>query len=337
MSEYAQLMVERAARVANGWHEGEVVDVPDEMVRLTMSALAMVVFDADIEDDEARETANALSTCLGMFGRLASPYALLLDQIPSPRNREFDRVLRVFDGTVARLVQARLAGGTDGSDVLSQLTRARDSDTGESMSARQVRDEVLTLMVAGHETWTNSLIWTWFLLSENPSVREHVEAELEEVLGGRLPTAKDVRALRYTGAVYSESLRLYPPVWTVGRTALEDHEIEGRMIPAGSIVLLSPYVVQHDPRWFPDPFAFRPERWLDRESERIPTFAFFPFGAGPRVCIGQPLAMLAGVLFLATIARRWRLELVRGHPVEPAPPLLRPRGGLPMIARERRR
>jgi cytochrome P450 len=337
MSEYVGLMVERAARVADGWREGQVLDVPDEMVRLTMSVLAMVVFDADIEDEEARETGNALSTCLGMFGRLASPYALLLDQIPSPRNREFERVLRVFDGTVARLVEARLAAGASGSDVLSQLMRARDPDTGEAMSARQIRDEVLTLMVAGHETWTNSLIWTWFLLSENPGARELLEAELEAVLGDRPATAEDVRALRYTNAVYSESLRLYPPVWTVGRTALEDHEIDGSTIPAGSIVLLSPYVVQHDPRWFPEPFAFRPERWLSRDPERLPTFALFPFGAGPRVCIGQPLAMLAGVLFLATIARRWRLELVTGHPVEPAPPLFRPRNGLPMIARERSR
>jgi cytochrome P450 len=190
-------------------------------------------------------------------------------------------------------------------------------------------------MIAGHETWTNSLIWTWFLLSQDEEVRAALEAEIDEVLDGRLPGAEDVKALRMAGAVYSESLRLYPPVWTVGRTAIVDHEIDGHAIPKGSIVLVSPYVVQHDPRWFPDPFAFRPQRWLSGEAQSVPTFAYFPFGAGPRVCIGQPLAMLTGPLFVSTIARRWRLDLVPGHPVEPSPPLLRPANGLPMIARAR--
>jgi cytochrome P450 len=270
-----------------------------------------------------------------MFGRLASPYAPLLDQIPSSSNREFERVLRSFDGTVDRLIESRRSRGLDGDDVLSQLLRTRDPDTGEPMSMGQVRDEVLTLMVAGHETWSNSLIWTWYLLSENPSARERMESELDQVLGDRPPTAEDLRALRFTGAVFSESLRLYPPVWTVGRTALEDREVDGCTIPAGSIVLLSPYVVQRDPRWYPEPTAFRPDRWLSEDPRRIPTFAFFPFGAGPRVCIGQPLAMFAGVLLLATIARRRRLDLLPGHPVEPSPPLLRPLDGLPMTVRER--
>ncbi len=320
MAEYAGFMVDRAAHLSGGWRDGQEIDVPDEMARLTMSVLAKVVLDTDIEDDEARETGRALATCLGMFGRLASPYARLLDRIPSRSNREFERVLHTFDATVDRLIADRRARGADGTDALSQLMRARDPATGEAMSDRQLRDEVLTFMIAGHETWSNSLIWSWFLLSEHPHERERVEAELDDVLDGRPPGAEDVKRLAYTGAVYSESLRLYPPVWTVGRSALVDHTIDGYTIPAGSIVLLSSYVVQHDPRWFPEPFAFRPERWLARDVEGVPTFAFFPFGAGPRVCIGQPLAMLTGVLFIAAIARRWRLDLVPDHPVEPAPP-----------------
>jgi cytochrome P450 len=200
------------------------------------------------------------------------------------------------------------------------------------MPEQQVRDEIVTFLVAGHETWTNSLIWTWYLLSEHPAVRERLEEEIRDVLGDRPPTADDLRALPYTNAVYSEALRLYPPVWTVGRTALVDHEIDGMTIPTGSVVLLSAYVVQHDPRWFPEPFAFRPERWLSDDG-RAPTFAYFPFGAGPRVCIGQPLALLACPIFIATIASRRRLDLVAGHPVEPTPPLLRPGSGMPMIAR----
>jgi cytochrome P450 len=333
MAEHVDLMVDCATRAAESWPVGNVVDVPDEMVRLTMSVLAKVVFDAHIEDEEARETGRALATCLGMFGRLASPYAMLLGQLPSRRNREFEQVLSAFNSTVDRLLEERRAKGIDGSDVVSQLGRAPDPETGETMPEQQVRDEIVTFMVAGHETWTNSLIWSWFLLSENPGVRQLVEAELEDVLADRPPTAEDVPSLRTTRAVYMEALRLYPPVWTVGRTALVDHRIGELTIPVGSIVLLSPYVVQHDPRWFPDPFTFRPERWLSGDAWRIPTFAYFPFGAGPRVCIGQPLAMLTSVVFLAAIARRRRLDLVPGHPVEPAPPLLRPAHGLPMIAR----
>jgi cytochrome P450 len=335
MSDHVDRMVERADRTTESWRDGKVVDVADAMLMLTMSVLGMYVLDAEVADDQARETSRALATCLGMFGRLASPYAALLGQLPSRPNLEFERVLHAFDESVQRMIDLRRATGTQGSDALSQLMRVRDPDTGEAIPDRQLRDEILTFMIAGHETWTNSLIWTWFLLSQDEEVRAALEAEIDEVLDGRLPGAEDVKALRTAGAVYSESLRLYPPVWTVGRTAIVDHEIDGHAIPKGSIVLVSPYVVQHDPRWFPDPFAFRPQRWLSGEAQSVPTFAYFPFGAGPRVCIGQPLAMLTGPLFVSTIARRWRLDLVPGHPVEPSPPLLRPANGLPMIARAR--
>jgi cytochrome P450 len=332
MAEYVDVMVDRARRAAESWKDGDVVDVPDEMIRLTMSVLAKVVLDGDVEDGTARQTSKALATCLGMFGRLASPYAQLLDGLPSRRNREFARVLHAFDETVDRLIAERIDRGADGTDALSQLLRTRDAETGEPMPERQVRDEIVTFLVAGHETWTNSLIWTWYLLSEHPDVRERLEAEIHDVLGSRPPAADDVRSLPYTNAVYAEALRLYPPVWTVGRTALVDHEMDGLTIPAGSIVLLSAYVVQHDARWFPEPFAYRPDRWLSEGAGRAPTFAYFPFGAGPRVCIGQPLALLACVVFIATIAGRRRLDLVPGHPMEPAPPLLRPASGMPMIA-----
>ncbi|MGQ0670877.1 MAG: cytochrome P450 [Actinomycetota bacterium] len=335
MTDYAELMVERAARVADGWSDGQLVDVQDEMVRLTMAVLAKAVLDTDIEDNEARETGQALAACLRMFARLASPYSRLLEQVQSEANREYQRVLRRFDATVLRMVEDRRARGAEGGDVLSRLIRARDDGATEGMSDRQVRDEIMTLMIAGHETWSNSMGWTWYLLFQHPTERERLHAELDAVLDGRLPTADDVPHLRYVDMAYSEALRLYPPAWTVGRAATVDHEINGYVIPAGSFVLISPYIVQRDPRWFPDPLEFRPERWAPGESRDLPTFAYFPFGAGPRVCIGQPLAKLACVLFIATIARRWRLELVPGHQVEPAPPLLRPAHGLPMTVHAR--
>jgi cytochrome P450 len=335
LRDYVAMMVDRAERASDRWRAGAMIDVQDEMVLLTMAVLAKAVLDADIDGDEARLTARALASALDSFGSLASPFSRVLDGMPSVRNRELQRVMRTFDESVVRLVRERRARGVEGTDVLARLFAARDEETGATMDDRQVRDEVLTFMVAGHETWSNSLGWTWYLLSQHPAVRGRLDAELDEVLGGRAPTDEDVPRLAYTAMVYTEALRLYPPAWTVGRTALEDHELHGYSIPKGSIVLTSAWVVHRDARWFPEPLAFRPERWEPERAREIPTFAYFPFGAGQRVCIGMPLARLAGVLLLATIAQRWRLELVPGHPVEPTPPLLRPAAGLSMVARPR--
>ncbi len=335
MLDYAGLMVERASRIADEWRPGQVVDVVDAMVLLTMSLLAKAVLDADIADEEARETARALASCLDRFTRIASPYTRLLDQIPSQENREFEEILHRFDETVARIICERSAKGADGSDVLSRLLRAGEDAPSDSMSERQLRDEILTFMVAGHETWSNSMAWTWYALSEHPAIRERVFAEVDAVLQGRPATAADVPHLRLVQWTYLETLRLYPPAWVIGRAAAVDHEIAGRVIPAGSVVLISPWVVHRDPRWYADPEEFRPERWDREGAERIPTFAYLPFGAGPRVCIGQPLATLSGALFISTIAQRWQLDLVPGHPVEPAAPLFRPAHGMPMVATPR--
>jgi cytochrome P450 len=335
MLDYAGLMVERATRIAGTWQPGEVVDIGDAMVLLTMSVLAKAVLDADVADEEARETARALAACLDRFTRIASPYSRLLDQLPSEQNREFEEILHRFDETVARIIRERTARGPVGSDVLSRLLRAGEAAPGEAMSERQLRDEILTFMVAGHETWSNSMTWAWYLLAAHPDVRERVLAEVDEVLGDRPATAEDVPRLRFVQWTFQETVRLYPPAFVIGREPTVDHELDGHVIPAGSVVLISPWAVHRDPRWYGDPEAFRPERWDKQNADRIPTFAYLPFGAGPRVCIGQPLATLAGALFLSTIAQRWRLDLVPGHPVEPVAPLLRPSHGMPMIATPR--
>jgi cytochrome P450 len=335
MLDYAGLMVERAGRVTERWRPGEVVDAQEAMVLLTMSVLAKSVLDADIADEQARETARALAACLERFLRIASPYARLLDQVRSGRTQEFEEILHRFDETVARIIRERKDKGTDGSDVLSRLMRAGAERPDDEMPERQLRDEILTFMIAGHETWSNSMAWTWYLLSEHPEFRERLHAEVDAVLGGRPATAEDVEDLRLVRWTYLESLRLYPPVWLIGRAAAVDHELDGHTIPAGSVVLISPWVVHRDPRWYPDAEEFRPERWDKDAAQRVPTFAYLPFSAGRRVCIGQPLATLSGTLFLSTIAQRWRLDIVPGHPIEPAAPLLRPRHGMPMIATPR--
>jgi len=212
------------------------------------------------------------------------------------------------------------------------LLLAQDEDRG-GMTDQQVRDEALTLLIAGHETTANALIWSWYLLSQNPEAEAKLHAELAEVLGGRLPEFDDVPKLPYTTGVFSESLRLYPPAWAMGRRAKQDYAIGEYPIPAGSILLMSPWVSHRDPRWFPEPEKFEPDRWRPERAEKLPKFAYFPFGGGARVCIGERFAWTEGVLVLATLAQRWKMRLVPGQKVETRAVItLRPRYGMNMIA-----
>jgi len=325
LERYAAVMVEHATRLREGWLEDDVIDVQPAMVQLTMSVLSDSVLGASVRSEEAEATATVLAAALEAFGRLASPFWRLLESVPSPESRAFDELVATFDASVERLVRGARESGATGDDLLSRLVAAQDGEGG--MSDRQVRDEVLTIMVAGHETWSNSLTWTLYLLAANPTARERLEDEVDRVLGGRPATAADVPALRRCDAVFNEALRLYPPAWIIGRNATADVPIGPFEVPAGSVVLVSPFVVHRDSRWFPDPEAFRPERWWSGPAAQHP-FAYFPFGGGSRVCAGEGLARLAAVLLLATTTQRWRLETVSDTPPVPVPPLLRPAGGM---------
>jgi cytochrome P450 len=215
------------------------------------------------------------------------------------------------------------------------LLLARDEEGSGGMTDTQVRDEALTLFLAGHETTADALTWTWYLLSQNPQAEAALHAELERVLAGRLPSFEDLPQLRYTASVFAEALRLYPPAWGIGRRALEDYPVGDFVIPARSVVLTSPYAVHRDPRWFPEPLMFRPERWLAEDSSR-PKFAYFPFGGGARVCIGERFAWMEGTLLLAVIGQGWRLRLEPGQRVEThARITLRPKHGMRMFAERR--
>jgi cytochrome P450 len=214
---------------------------------------------------------------------------------------------------------------------------ARDEETGEGMSDRQLRDEVMTLLLAGHETTANALCWTFYLLSQNPDAEARLHAEVEEVLGGRLPGLDDVPLLRYAEQVFAESMRLFPPAWGVGRKVVTEHQAGEWTLPVGTLVSMSPWVTHHDERFFPDPFRFDPDRWLPEARAARPRFSYFPFGGGARQCIGEQFAWMEGVLLLSTLAQRFRFRLAPGAKVEPEALItLRPRGGLPMIADERR-
>jgi cytochrome P450 len=255
--------------------------------------------------------------------------------MPLPSVRRFKRARQRLDATIYRLIAERRANPRDTGDLLSMLLLASDEEGSGGMSDVQVRDEALTLFLAGHETTANALTWAWYLLSQNPEAEATFHAELDRVLAGRLPCVEDLPQLRYTESVFAEALRLYPPAWGIGRRALEDFQVGEFLIPARSVVLMSPYVVHRDPRWFADPIVFRPERWLTEDASR-PKFAYFPFGGGARVCIGERFAWMEGKLLLAAIGQRWRLRLEAGHRVEThARITLRPKHGMRMIADRR--
>ena len=331
---YGASMVGFAERAADRWAEGEEIDVQAEMAALTLAVVGDTLFGTDVDEERSATVRRALTDTLGMFDRVYSPLFRLLVRLPSPTMRRYRRVESDLNRVIAEMIAERRAAGATGDDLLSLLLRAREDGAG--MTDEQVRDEALTLFLAGHETTAIALTWTWWLLSRNPEAEERLHAELDEALSDRSPSVEDLPNLPYTQAVISESIRLRPPAWAIGRTATEEHRVEGYAIGAGSVVVVSPWLLHHDPRWWPEPQAFRPERWLREDPDR-PRFAFIPFGGGPRVCIGEPFARLEAAMLLATIARRWRFASPSDRePALQAVITLRPRGGLPMVPVSRR-
>ncbi|MDQ3327681.1 MAG: cytochrome P450 [Chloroflexota bacterium] len=312
---YAHAIAEHAARTGMRWQEKTQVDMAGEMMRLTLGVVSKTLFDADVET-EADELAQAFAEALEYYN--------LVMWTPEATER-FARVRHRLDTLVYRLVDERTQSGEDRSDLLSMLL------AGQGMTNEQVRDELMTIFVAGHETVANALTWTWYLLSEHPEAEARMHAELRAVLGGRLPSYDDLEHLTYTRQVFAESMRLYPPGWVIGRTAVSEYEVGGYLVPAGTVVLVSQYVMHRDPRYYPDPERFAPDRWTPEAMSSRPKYAYFPFGGGVRQCIGERMAWMEGVLVMATMAQDWRPRLVPGHPVEPRPLVtLRPRFGMQM-------
>lgn len=331
---YGAVMVDRAAVARDGWRSGQPFDVLQEMMRLTLAIVAKTLFSTDV-DSEADDIGTALTQVFDLFEVILMPFSEILEKLPLPAVRRFKRARKRLDETIYRLIAEHRASGRDTGDLLSMLLLAQDEEGSGGMTDVQVRDEALTLFLAGHETTADALTWAWYLLSQNEQAEAAFHAELDQVLGGRLPAFDDLPQLRYTERVFAETLRLYPPAWGIGRRALEDYQAGGFLIPARSVVLTSPYAVHRDPRWFSDPLAFRPERWSTEDPSR-PKFAYFPFGGGARVCIGERFAWMEGTLLLAAIGQRWRLRLEPGHRVETQARItLRPKYGMRMIAKSR--
>jgi cytochrome P450 len=332
---YGKTMVEYADRARSGWSDGATLDIAREMNRLTLNIVGKTLFDADVES-QAVQVGDALSGVMDTFWVMMLPFADLLERLPVPKLRRARMARARLDAIIYRMIADRRASGRDHGDLLSMLLTAQDEESGGGMTDLQVRDEAMTIFLAGHETTANALTWTWYLLGRTTAVEARMHEEIDRVLQGRLPTIADIAALPYIERVVTESMRLFPPAWIIGRRALAEYPIGQYVAPAGALFLVSPYIVQRDARHYPDPERFDPDRWTPEFRETLPKFAYFPFGGGPRQCIGESFAWMELILLVATIAQRWRMRLVPGHPVVPQPVVtLRARHGMRMTVQQR--
>jgi cytochrome P450 len=327
VASYGPDMVRHAARMLDDWTVGAPRDVHEDILALALIIALDTLCRAEVRTDTA-DLGHAVEMLAIEIAARRNRTFLIPDWVPLPGHIRYRRALAVFDGFVRQVIAERKADGRDRGDLLSALIRARD-EAGQPMSDEQLRDEIITLLLAGHETTALTLSWTFYLLGLHPEADAKLADELGRVLGGRAPTVADIPALKFTEHVILESLRLYPPIWIFGRRAVSDCEIGGYSVPGGTIVQISPWLLHRDPRYFDEPAAFRPERWASGLAEKLPRFAYVPFAGGPRVCIGNRFALLEAVLLLATIAQRYRLELRSPAPIAPLASIsLRPRGGV---------
>src|SRR5438105_127991 len=326
---YAETMVQYTQRMLENWRGGEERDVHREMMRLTLQIVAKTLFDADVARD-AQDVGKSLELLLELGANFRRTL-FVPHWVPTPTNLRIKREIAFIESILYRIIAERRASGRDTGDLLSMLLRAQDED-GSRMTDKQLRDETITLCLAGHETTASSLSWTWWLLAQNPVGEARLHAELDQVLGGRTPSLEDFPRLRYTANVITESMRLYPPAWGLARVAIEDHELGGYPVKKGMGVAMAQWVIHRDPRWYDAPEEFRPERWEGDFIKKIPRFAYFPFGGGPRLCIGNNFALMEATLILATVAQKYRLRLVPNHPVVPLASItLRPRHGVRVL------
>jgi cytochrome P450 len=333
LATYATLMGEATESMLSSWqmHENsdEPLDIAEEMMHLTLRIVGQALFSLDLSQ-ETSTVGQAVTTLVKLMGDYVyAPFPPI--SVPTPRNRHMQAAIHELNTVVSNIIKQRRELNTDTGDLLSMLLSARDEETGEGMSDQQARDEVMTLLLAGHETTANTLIWTWYLLSQHPEVESRLHSELATVLGGSAPTVEQLPELTYTSMVLQEVLRLYPPAWIISRKAIADDELRGYHIPKGSMVIISPYATHRHPDFWEQPEVFDPERFTPERVAARPHYAHFPFGGGPRLCIGSNFAVMEAQLILATVASRYQLRLMPEHPVVPEAKItLRPRYGMPM-------
>jgi cytochrome P450 len=332
ISEYATAIVEEAAGARELWKAGEQRDISVDMMHLSLKIVARTLFAADLQD-EVDELADAINRIMGLYNFLVMlPAAEWLVHLRPPGLAAFVKARKRIDAVVYRMIDAHRRRGGNGGSLLDMMLAASPDGGGDRESeARSLRDQVITIFLAGYETVANALIWTWYLLSQNPDCERRCHEEVDSVLRGRLPTVEDVPRLRYVEMVMAESMRLYPPAWAMGRYARNDFRLGEFRLPARTTVLISQFVMHRDPRYFPNPLRFDPERFTPEVKAKRAKFTYFPFGAGVRQCIGESFAWMEGVLVLATFLQKWNLRLVPGQRVEPQPLItLRPKYGMTM-------
>ena len=332
--EYAGTMVREAVRMRDAWKLDEPRDVAIDMMHLTLNIVAGSLFATDLRD-EVGELAEAINRIMRLYNFLIMlPAAEWLVHVRPPGLAAFVRARKRIDAVVYRMIEAHRQRHSDSGSLLDMMIAASPDQT--PAAEQSLRDQVITIFLAGYETVANALSWTWYLLSQNPECERRLHEEIDRELQGRLPTVDDIPRLRYAEMVFAESLRLYPPAWAMGRRALNDFRLGEFTLPAKTTVRISQFVTHRDPRFFPDPLRFDPERFTPEAKARRTKFAYFPFGAGFRQCIGESFAWMEGVLVLATLAQRWKLKLIPGHRVEPEPLItLRPKYGMKMLVQAR--
>ena len=337
ITQYGDIMVHFAQRMLDGWHDGQHCEVLDEMMKLTLGIIAKTLFGADIAD-KAREVGDALRVAQDQFLRRVGTLLPMPLWVPTPGNIRLHRAVRKLDAIIYEFIRQRRANTADKGDVLSLLLQARDEGDRTGMTDQQLRDEAMTLFLAGHETTALTLAWAWYLLAVNPDAAAKLGAEVDGVVGARAVTVADWPRLAFTERVMLETMRLYPAAYIVGREALHDCVIGGHPVSKGRTVLMPQWIVHRDSRWYVEPERFLPERWEGEAAKRLPKFAYFPFGGGPRQCIGNTFAMMETVLVLATIAQQYDFTVVPDHPVIPWPTFtLRPLHGIKATLRIRKR
>lgn len=338
IQDYGIIMSEYTDEHMRSWNDGAIVDIAEEWMQLTLKIVGRTLFDADVSK-EARAVGEMINTLMdGWSLSMLLPNFIfeLLLKLPLPKLQKLNRAIDDMDSLIYRIIQERRASGEDRGDLLSMLLKSVDEEDGAQMTDQQARDEAMTLFLAGHETTANALTWTWYVLTQHPEIEQKLQEEVDRVLQGRLPTMDDLKDLTYTDMIFREAMRLYPPAWAIGRKTIDDYEVNGFHIPAESPVLCFPYVIHRDPRHYPEPEAFIPERWTTEERAKRHKYAYIPFGGGPRRCAGEAFAMMEGVLLLASTAQKWSMELVEEQVIEMKPQItLRPKNGIKMRLRLR--
>ena len=330
IAEYARVMSDYAIDRVDAWRDGEERDIRHEMTSITFRVVSKTLFDSEVAGDVA-EIGAAFDTGIEEIARRIRRPVLLPDWLPTKGNRRYRRAVDRMDRLVYRII-AEHRDGRDRGDLLSALMQAMDEE-GRPMSEEQLRDETITMLLAGHETTALALTWTWYLVSQHPEVAERLEAEADAL--GRAPGVDDLPRLPFTERIVKESMRLYPPAYSFGREALEDDEILGWPVAAGTTLFVFPWVLHRDARFYPDPLAFDPDRWTADFERALPRLGYLPFGAGPRMCIGREFARMELVLIVAAVAQRFRIEWGAEHPIPMASITLRPTGGLRAVVRRR--